>query len=138
MIDYLDLADFLLQAEAVLGIDAETLFMQVDLPLAESALSAPRAGFGEVEFYETFPEKVAVLGQRIVANHPLVDGNKRTALLCMMEFAERNGFRWVPPAADQPDGDETLEVMGALAAGELSGERLLAWVMDRVKADVNE
>jgi death-on-curing protein len=138
VIDYLDLADFLLKAEAALGIDAEALYMQADLPMAESALSAPRAAFGEVEFYESFPEKVAVLGQRIVANHPLLDGNKRTALLCMMEFTERNGYRWVPPAADEPDGDETVEVMVALAAGELSGERFLVWVTDRIKADVIE
>lgn len=138
MIDYLDLADFLLQAEAALGMDAETLYMQADLPMAESALSAPRAAFGEVEFYEAFPEKVAVLGQRIVANHPLLDGNKRTALLCMMEFTERNGYRWVTPTADNPDGDETVEIMVALAAGELSGEKFLAWVMDRIRADVIE
>lgn len=138
MIGYLDLADFLLQAEAALGIDAETLYMQADLPMAESALSAPRAAFGEVEFYESFGEKVAVLGQRIVANHPLLDGNKRTALLCMMEFTERNGYRWVPPTADETDGDETVKVMVALAAGEFSVERFLAWVMDRVKAHVIE
>lgn len=138
MIDYLDLADFLLQAEAALGIDAETLYMQADLPMAESALSAPRAAFGEVEFYKSFHEKIAVLGQRIVANHPLLDGNKRTALLCMMEFTERNGCRWVAPTADESDGDETVEVMVALAAGELSSERFLAWVTDRVKANVNE
>lgn len=138
MIDYLDLADFLLQAEGALGIDAETLYMQVDLPLAESALSAPRAAFGEVEFYETLPEKVAVLGQHIVANHPLLDGNKRTALLCMMEFTERNGFRWVPPAADEPEGDETVGIMVALAAGQLSGATFLAWVKDRIRAHAIE
>lgn len=33
--------------------------MQVNLPLAESALSAPRAAFGEVEFYPEFTQKVA-------------------------------------------------------------------------------
>lgn len=62
MIRYLDLADFLLIAEAVLEIEAEALYRQVNLPMAESALAAPRAGFGEVEFYPEFAQKVAVLG----------------------------------------------------------------------------
>lgn len=31
MIQYLDLADFLLRAEAVLGIDAETLYLQAEI-----------------------------------------------------------------------------------------------------------
>lgn len=47
--------------------------------MAESALSAIQASFGEVEFYPEFQQKVAVLGHRLIANHPLPDGNKRTA-----------------------------------------------------------
>lgn len=132
MIRYLDLADFLLRAEAATGIAAETLYMQVNLPMAESALAAPRAGFGEVEFYPDFAQKVAVLGHRIIANHPLPDGNKRTALLCMIEFVEINGFVWQPPPADDPDGDETVDTLVALAAGDLSAEKFAAWVEQRI------
>lgn len=132
MIRYLDLADFLLRAQAATGIQAETLYMQANLPLAESALGAPRASFGEVEFYPDFAQKVAVLGHRLVANHPLPDGNKRTALLCMIEFADINGYRWQPPSADDPDGDETVETMVALTAGELELDDFVAWVEERL------
>ncbi len=132
MIRYLDLADFLLMAEAALGIRAETLYLKVNLPLAESALSAPQAVFGEVEFYPEFAHKVAVLGHRLIANHPLPDGNKRTALLCMIEFAEINGCAWQPPEGDDPDGDETVATLVALAAGELPIEDFVAWVRLRI------
>jgi death-on-curing protein len=129
---YLDLADYLLIAEGALQVRAEDLYMQVDLPLAESALGAPRAAFGEVEFYPEFAQKVAVLGHRLVANHPLPDGNKRTALLCMMEFAALNGCPWVAPEADGPEGDETVDTMVALAAGDLPLDDFVAWVRDRI------
>lgn len=50
---YLDLADFLLIADAVLEIPAEDLARAGRLELAESALYAPVAEFGGVEFYPT-------------------------------------------------------------------------------------
>ena len=48
---YLDLADFLLIAEAVLQTPAEDLARITRIDLAESALHAPAATFGSVEFY---------------------------------------------------------------------------------------
>lgn len=41
MVEYLGLADFLLIAEAVLGVPAEVLYYSTDLNLADSALHAP-------------------------------------------------------------------------------------------------
>jgi death on curing protein len=58
---YLDLADFLLIAEAVLDIPAEDLARAGQLELAESALHAPAAEFGGVEFYPDLARKAAVL-----------------------------------------------------------------------------
>lgn len=132
MTRYLDLADYLLIAAAALDVRAEDLYMQVNLPLAESALSAPRAAFGEVEFYPEIDQKVAVLGHRLVANHPLPDGNKRAALLCMREFAEINECVWRHPAADGPEGDETVATMVALAAGDLAFDDFLTWIRHRI------
>jgi death-on-curing protein len=47
--EYLDLADYLLIAEAVLDVPAEELARWPGIGLAESALHAPAAGFGGVE-----------------------------------------------------------------------------------------
>jgi death-on-curing protein len=56
---YLELADYLLIAEAVLGVPAELIADFNRIGLAESALAAPRAGFGGVEAYPDFATKAA-------------------------------------------------------------------------------
>lgn len=101
-------------------------------PLAESALAAPAAGYGDHERYPDIAEKAAVLLQHLVSNHPLPDGNKRTALLCAVLFANLNHLEWVPPERDDPDGDETAEVVEVSAAGGIPLAALTAWVDDRL------
>ena len=77
MTAYLALADYLLIAEAVLGLPAELIAEFNRIGLADSALAAPRAGFAGVEAYPDFATKAAVLCWHLVKNHPLPDGNKR-------------------------------------------------------------
>jgi death-on-curing protein len=127
-VEYLELGDFLVIAEAVLGVRAETIvrFERV-VPLAESALAAPRAGFGGVELYPEFEMKAAVLCSRLVRNHPLPDGNKRTGFLCLREFVARNGCDWHSPGTD-----ETVDVIEAVAAGAVSESELSQWIRDRL------
>lgn len=47
------------------------------------------------ELYPTLHEKAAALLRGIIADHPFVDGNKRTAMLASMVFLELNGQRIV-------------------------------------------
>jgi len=132
VIEYLGLADFLLIAEAVLDIEAEVLYHAADLNLADSALHAPAASFAGYEQYRTFPEKAAVLCVRLCNNHPLPDGNKRVAYLALREFVARNGYEWVPPADDGPDGDETVKMIWGIAAGRIDERELAAWIAERI------
>jgi death-on-curing protein len=76
---FLSLAEALIIAETVTGLEATTLAKASRLDLLDSALHAPQAGFGEVEFYPDLIDKAAVLAVRIARNHPLPDGNKRLA-----------------------------------------------------------
>lgn len=125
---YLELADFLLIAEAVLGVPAEDLARSDRVvALAESALAAPAASFVGEEFYPDFIEKAAVLCSHLGHNHPLLDGNKRNAYLCLTEFIERNGYWWLPPV-DEVGEDETVETIIQLAAGQLSELEFTEWV----------
>jgi hypothetical protein len=48
---YLDLAEFLWLAEKVTGVSAETLSQSSRIELADSALHAPMAGFGDEHLY---------------------------------------------------------------------------------------
>lgn len=120
-------ADFLLIAEAVLGIDAERLADMVDVGAAESALAAPFAGFGDVELYPDAATKAAILCSRIVRNHPLVDGNKRVAYLSMRLFLVRSGLTW-----NRPSVEETAEMIEGLAGREVSEEDFARWVTQHV------
>ncbi len=71
---YLSLAEALVVAEAVTGLDLTTLSRSPRIDLLDSALHAPQASFG-VRLYPGFIDKAAVLAVRIAKNHPLLDGN---------------------------------------------------------------
>jgi death on curing protein len=99
---YLDLADFLFIAEAVLDIPAEDLARVGRLELADSALHAPGAEFGGVEFYPDLARKTAVLASRLIGNHPLPDGNNRW--LPVRARFHRAQRRDVDPPTRRPGG----------------------------------
>ncbi len=128
MISYLELADYLLIAERVLGLPAEAIANFDRIGLAESAIASPQAGFGGVEAYPDFETKAAVLCWHLVRNHPLPDGNKRCAFLATVEFVERNGRTWVPAPGDP---DETDQVIRAAAGGEMSEADFRDWIAAR-------
>ena len=120
---YLDLADYLLIAEAVVGVPAETIASWPGIGLAESALHAPAASFGDVEFYPDEMDKAAVLCARLARNHPLPDGNKRVAYLALVEFLSRNGIGWTPPSVEK-----TVTTIEGVAAGAISERELADWL----------
>jgi death-on-curing protein len=79
-VQHLELADYLLIVEAILGVPAERLAEMPHLVhLAESALAVPRSGWGGQDAYPEFAQKAALLCARLARNHPLPDGNKRAA-----------------------------------------------------------
>lgn len=130
----LELADFLLIAEAVLGLPAKRIAEESSLHLADSALHAPLACFGGEDFYPDFPTKAAVLCAHLVKNHPLKDGNAPVALVVTIEFCQRNGHPWAPPPGDE-DGAVTAARFIELAAAPLTDTtitELADWIADRI------
>ena len=123
-VEYLDLADFVAISAAVTGLDEDTIVKVADLGLADSALHAPSASFGDREFYEDFVDKAAVLVVRLARNHPLPDGNKRAAWVSMRMFIDMNGWSW----SRRPELDEGEVTVLAIAAGELDEQQTAAWL----------
>jgi death-on-curing protein len=123
-VEYLDLADYVAIAAAVTGLDAATVMKVANLDLADSALHAPAAGFGETEFYPEFVDKAAVLIVRLAKNHPLPDGNKRVSWVALRLFVEINGWSW----AERSSVDEAEQVVLAIAAGEWDEDRTAEWL----------
>jgi death on curing protein len=112
-VEYLDLVDYVAIAAAVTGLEVEVVMRVADLGLADSALHAPAAGSGDVDFFPDFVDKAAVLIVRLAWNHPLPDGNKRAAWVALRAFVDLNGWVWNP----RPDIDEAEHAVVALAAG---------------------
>jgi death-on-curing protein len=123
---YLTLTEALVIAEAVTGIQAETLAKASRVELLDSALHAPQAGFGEDDFYPELIDKAAVLAVHIARNHPLPDGNKRLAWQTLTMFLALNG------ESLEVSPDDAVGMMLGVAAGELGDEEVAAWLRDHL------
>lgn len=114
------------------GIEAEVLAKSTRVDLADSALHAPQAGFGDQDFSPELLDKAAVLTCRLAWNHPLPDGNKRAAWASLVVFLDLNGWRGEP---DPPDVDDAEHVMLAVAAGDVDEAWFASWLRERTTAD---
>ncbi|MBB1256766.1 type II toxin-antitoxin system death-on-curing family toxin [Streptomyces alkaliterrae] len=84
-----------------------------DRGLLTSALRRPETtAFGEELFPDVF-DKAAALLHGIAVNHPLVDGNKRTAFLACVTLLRLNGVRL------RPDVDEAEDLVVGVASGRI-------------------
>jgi death-on-curing protein len=123
----IEIARFLLVAEAVLGIDADRLKTVTQIGSAESALAAPFATFGGNDFYEHPVQRAGVLASRIIRNHPLPDGNKRVAFLLMVEHLEDHGWQ----LAASPE--EIDYMFRSVAARHHNEDYFIVWLCSRTE-----
>ena len=94
-----------------------------DEGLLESALAAPFQEFESFSPYPTIQQKAAWLGYGLVMDHPFLDGNKRIGAHAMLTLLSLNGIEL------SYSQQELTETFLALAAGKLSYEELLAWLL---------
>jgi death-on-curing protein len=74
-----------------------------DLGRLESAVAAQtQEVFGE-EIYKGIFEKAAAMCRGVIADHPFVDGNKRTGMLVALTFLELNGHMFVAKSKELED-----------------------------------
>ena len=66
--------------------------------------------------------KAAVLCTRIARNHPLPDGNKRWAWICLVTFCDLNGYELFVAK------EEAVRTVIGIAAGEMSEDELRQWI----------
>jgi death-on-curing protein len=126
-VSYPEFGDFCDVAAEILGTTPEQIARLPNVGLAASALAAPRGGFGDVEAYPTIPEKAAILLEHLARNHPLPDGNKRTAFFLTGLFLRANGS---PLRGALPDVD--VPMVERIAAGQVEHEEILAWLSERI------
>ncbi len=74
-----------------------------DLGRLESVVaSQTQEVFGEA-IYRGYPEKAAVIARSIIGDHPFVDGNKRSAMLCAITFLEINSITFTAKQGELED-----------------------------------
>jgi death-on-curing protein len=121
------LTDFVEAAAVILETDPSQIERLPGLALAEPALAAPFAGFGDADAYPTLADRAAVLITHLARNHPLPDGNKRVALALTILYLERNHERW-----GQPDHDRDVAIVERIAAGTTTHDEVRNWIQERI------
>ena len=106
---YLDLEDLLRIADRALegGVAVR------DSGLLASAVARPQMTVFGSDAYPTLHETAAALLHSVVANHALVDGNKRLGLASVIAFLGINGWRLTLT------NDAAYDLVMAVAAGEV-------------------
>lgn len=94
-----------------------------DQGLLESALAAPRQGFGGQYAYAFPHEMAAAYLFHLCKNHAFIDGNKRIAWVCAVFFMRLNG--WNVVANEQ----EAIQVVLRVATDEMDKPAVAAWLM---------
>lgn len=120
-----------IQLEVILAIHGEQLAEHGgaeglrDRGLLESALARPMNldVYGEPDVASL----AAAYGFGIARNHPFLDGNKRTALVAMELFLALNGQSLTA------DDAACLDIMLALAAGDLAENDLAGWLRAHIQ-----
>ena len=96
-----------------------------DRALLESALARPRQlqAYSNPDLFDL----AAAYAAAIIANHPFVDGNKRTGFVVGVLFMELNG-----PSLAASEADATAAALD-LAAGAINENEFAAWLRDNSK-----
>lgn len=98
----------------------------------ESAVASMRQEvFGE-RLYATIFEQAAVLMRGIIADHPFIDGNKRTGMMAALVFLNLNGYD-TSDLTDQELEDFAVQV----ATDHLEVPVIAAWLKAHAKQNYN-
>jgi death-on-curing protein len=97
-----------------------------DLGRLEAAIATQSQNvFGE-ELYPTLVDKTAAIIRGIIADHPFVDGNKRTAMLTGLTLLEINGIRFSAQSGEIED----FAVL--IATDKLDVPAITAWLRSHI------
>ncbi len=101
-----------------------------DENMLDLAINSPFQTFGGIDLYPTDIEKIAKLSYNLTTLHPFFDGNKRIGANILMLEIEASGLTFLA------DDDEIIKKFLSLAAGELSSEEFLKWIIkNTIKKD---
>lgn len=95
-----------------------------DLSLLRSAIGIPETTFDGGLLHGSVIEMAAAYLFHVAKNHPFVDGNKRTALMCALVFLGLNDHRL------EVDEDSLYGLVDGVAAGRVDKSRVAVFLED--------
>ena len=99
-----------------------------DIGRLEAVLATQTQEVFEQELYPTLMQKAAVMMRNIIADHPFVDGNKRTAALAALTLIELNRGRFCGEIGELED------FAVRVAVEHLDVDEITGWLEERSKA----
>lgn len=94
-----------------------------------SAANAPKQDVFGVDQYSGITAKAAVYLRNIIADHPFVDGNKRTAVTVAGIFLQRNGCKL------SADPKELEDFVVSIAVEHYDIDKIATWLEARTTED---
>jgi len=120
--------DFLTDDEAF-AVVTQLGFHLRDAGLLSSAIARPRTTVFGDDAYPDLATKAAAMFESLVRNHPLIDGNKRLAVVLTWTFLLNNGYR-----VDHTE-DEAYDFTLAAAEGKLTVDIMRDWFAGRLRRE---
>ncbi len=127
MMHYISMPDaMLIQAMVIQHIGGIHGITEQGFEKLATALAVPQQSMFGADLYPDVYTKAAALFDALVNGHCFSDGNKRTALLVMIEFLARNGVRF-----HAADDDVLYDWVLAAAARSTTRDAQAAWIAQR-------
>lgn len=114
--------------DAIIDALGELGFVVRDAGLLASALHRPHTTLFGDDAYPSLSLKGAALVESLAQNHPMVDGNKRSAWICLNVFLGLNGYEL------RAQTDDAYAFMLDVANSRLSLEATSEWIAERLVA----
>jgi death-on-curing protein len=98
-----------------------------DFGLIDAAVMRPQASAAGEDAYPSLADKASAMTESLARNHGFIDGNKRTALVCLVQFMMINGFELTTEGGD---AGELVMVMLDIAEGRMSRVKIAEWISE--------
>ena len=123
---FLSLAQVLLIHQRVMDEYGGALGLR-DQNLLDSAVAVPKTTFGGEYLHDGIPAMAAAYLFHLCKNHPFIDGNKRCALACAIQFLYLNG------RTIKASKDEVEQLTFGVADGSITKESATQFFKSRVR-----
>lgn len=98
-----------------------------DRGILESSINRPYQTFDQKELYPEPVDKASAIFERIISNHPFIDGNKRTAYVLMRLILRENNLNV------HADNNEKYDFVISAAKGEIKFDQIRKWMRNHLR-----